>query len=114
MEFASLNFAIQHIVGYMYKLEGYDQDWNISGTTNRATYSNVPIGNYTLHVKAFVGNADAADEGITIGVEVLPPLGSRGGLRRSTYCWRWPSPPSPTALPARSSASAAKRASSRT
>ena len=73
MEFASLNFAIQHIVGYMYKLEGYDQDWNISGNTNRATYSNVPIGRYTLHVKAFVGNADAAGEGITIGVEVLPP-----------------------------------------
>ena len=74
MEFASLNFAIQHIVGYMYKLEGYDHDWNISGTTNRATYSNVPIGSYTLHVRAFVGNADAAGEGITIGVEVPPPL----------------------------------------
>ncbi|WP_295935359.1 two-component regulator propeller domain-containing protein [uncultured Alistipes sp.] len=74
MEFASLNFAIQHLVGYMYKLEGYDQDWNISGTTNRAAYSNVPIGNYTLHVKAFAGNTDAADEGITIGVKVLPPL----------------------------------------
>ena len=73
MEFASLNFAIQHVVGYMYKLEGYDQDWNISGTTNRAAYSNVPIGDYKFHVKAFVGNADAADEGITIGVEVLPP-----------------------------------------
>ena len=113
MEFASLNFAIQHIVGYMYKLEGYDQDWNISGNTNRATYSNVPIGRYTLHVKAFVGNADAAGEGITIGVEVLP-LGSPGGPRRSTCCWRWPSPPWHSASPVRSSASAARRASSRT
>lgn len=73
MEFASLNFAIQHVVGYMYKLEGYDKDWNISGTTNSAAYSNVPIGDYRFHVRAFVGNADAADAGIEIGVEVLPP-----------------------------------------
>ena len=73
MEFASLNYAIQHVVGYMYKLEGYDKDWNISGTTNRASYSNLPIGDYRFHVRAFVGNADSADEGISIGVEVLPP-----------------------------------------
>lgn len=74
VEFATLDFAIQHEVGYMYKLEGYDKDWNISGTINRASYSNVPIGDYHFHVKAFVGNADTADEGISIEVEVLPPL----------------------------------------
>lgn len=73
LEFASLNYAIQHAVEYMYKLEGYDQDWNISGTTNRAAYSNLPIGSYKFHVKAFVGNTAASDEGITIDVEVLPP-----------------------------------------
>lgn len=74
IDFASLNFAIQHMVGYMYKLEGYDQDWNVSGTANRASYSNLPIGEYTFHVKAFAGNTTAADEGITIRVSVLPPL----------------------------------------
>lgn len=73
LEFASLNFGIQHVVEYMYKLEGYDQDWNISGTTNRAAYSNLPIGSYRFHVKAFAGNTAAADEGIVLGVEVLPP-----------------------------------------
>lgn len=74
MEFASLNYAIQHAVGYMYKLEGYDRDWNISGTTNRASYSNLPIGHYRFHVKAFVGNTAAADDGIAIAVDVLPPF----------------------------------------
>ena len=73
LEFASLNYAMQHMAGYMYKLEGYDKDWNISGSTNRATYSNLPIGDYRFRVRAFVGNADSADEGISIGVEVLPP-----------------------------------------
>lgn len=73
MDFAALNYAVQHVVGYMYKLEGYDRDWNVVGPTNRASYSNLPIGHYRFHVRAFAGNADAADEGITIGVEVLPP-----------------------------------------
>ena len=62
LEFASLNYAMQHMAGYMYKLEGYDKDWNISGSTNRATYSNLPIGDYRFRVRAFVGNADSADE----------------------------------------------------
>lgn len=74
IEFASLNFALQHAVGYMYKLEGYDRDWSIAGQTNRAAYSNLPIGNYRFLVKAFAGNADTADEGISIDVKVLPPL----------------------------------------
>lgn len=73
MDFAALNYAVQHVVGYMYKLEGYDHDWNVAGSINRASYSNLPIGEYRFHVRAFVGNADAADEGISIGVEVLPP-----------------------------------------
>lgn len=98
LEFASLNYALQHMVGYMYKLEGYDKDWNISGSTNRATYSNLPIGDYRFRVRAFVGNADSVDEGISIGVEVLPPplahvvgqdalraAGADGGCRRKPY-----------------------------
>ena len=71
--FASLNHAVQHAVRYMYKLEGYDSDWNLSGAVNRASYSNVPAGDYTLHVKAFVGHAGTAGEGIRMGVKILPP-----------------------------------------
>lgn len=71
--FAALNHTVQHAVRYMYKLEGYDSDWNISGAVNRASYSNVPAGDYTLHVKAFVGHPDAAGDGIRLGVRILPP-----------------------------------------
>ena len=74
ISFASLNQAIQHAVGYMYKLEGYDSDWILAGNVNRASYSNLPVGDYRLLVKAFVGNVDAADEGIAIDVAVHPPL----------------------------------------
>ncbi len=73
IEFASLNYAIQHQVEYIYRLEGYDRDWNISGVTNRASYSNLPAGRYTFRVKASAGNADVEDEGIAIEIHVRPP-----------------------------------------
>ncbi|MDE6046036.1 MAG: response regulator, partial [Alistipes sp.] len=73
VEFSALNFAVQHAVRYMYKLEGYDRDWNVSGAVNRASYSNVPAGRYTLHVRAFAGHAETADSGIRLGVDILPP-----------------------------------------
>ncbi|MCM1151965.1 MAG: ATP-binding protein [Alistipes senegalensis] len=73
IEFAALNHAVRHAVHYMYKLEGYDRDWNVSGAINRASYSNVPAGSYMLHVKAFAGHAETQDDGIRIGIEILPP-----------------------------------------
>ena len=73
IQFASLNFDIQHAVRYMYRLEGYDQTWNLSGDVNRASYSNVPQGRYRFVVKAFVDNPSEADEGISIAVRILPP-----------------------------------------
>ena len=73
VEFAALNYAVQHAVRYMYKLEGYDSDWNVSGAVNRASYSNVPAGHYMLHVKAFAGHAEPDDDGIRLSIEILPP-----------------------------------------
>lgn len=73
VEFAALNHAVQHAVSYMYRLEGYDLDWNAAGSVNRAFYSNVPPGRYTLHVKAVTGSADTAGDGIRMEIEILPP-----------------------------------------
>ena len=73
IQFASLNFGIQHAVRYMYRLEGYDHTWNLSGTVNRAAYSNVPPGDYRLVVKAFFDNPSEADEGIAVAVRIRPP-----------------------------------------
>ena len=73
IQFSSLNFGIQHAVRYMYLLEGYDKEWNYSGTVNRASYSNVPAGRYRFIVKAFVDNPSEADEGIAVDIRILHP-----------------------------------------
>lgn len=74
IDFAALNFAMQEEIGYMYKLEGYDQDWNVAGRMNSATYSNVPKGRYTFRVKAYVGSVAAIDEERQIEVVIHPPF----------------------------------------
>jgi len=74
VEFASLNYALQDRMCYMYRLEGYDRDWNIIGKINSASFSNVPYGRYRLHVKAFVNSPATADDGISMDIVIRPPL----------------------------------------
>ncbi len=73
IEFAALNQAVQHTVGYRYKLEGYDRDWAFAGTSNSAFYSSLPVGDYRFRVKASTDSSDAGGEEIGIDVRVLPP-----------------------------------------
>lgn len=73
LQFASLNFAIQNTVRYMYRLEGYDQTWTMSGAFNRASYTNVPRGRYRFVVKAFVDTPSETGDEISVEIRILPP-----------------------------------------
>lgn len=73
IDFASLDFSLQHLIGYMYKLDGYDQVWNQAGRLNSASYSNVPTGRYTFRVKGYMGNVAKSDGEITLEVVIRPP-----------------------------------------
>lgn len=54
IRFASLNYQLQHRVHYMYMLEGYDNKWISANDTRAVSYSDVPAGEYTFRVKAFL------------------------------------------------------------
>ncbi len=50
--FVGLNYVNQSKSKYAYKLEGFDEDWNISESFNRiASYNNIPPGEYLFTVK---------------------------------------------------------------
>lgn len=70
--FSALSYANPGGNSYVYKLEGFDKDWLEAGKDNRATYSNLPPGSYTLRVKG--GNSDGVwnEEGISLRIEVKP------------------------------------------
>lgn len=71
--FASLSFANPDNNQYMYKLEGFDKDWIHAGNDNRATYTNLPAGNYTLLVRASNNDNQWSDSELSLRVRVLPP-----------------------------------------
>jgi serine phosphatase RsbU (regulator of sigma subunit) len=49
-EFSSVCFENENNNKYKWYLEGYDSDWNNWTNESKAIYTNLPEGNYTLHV----------------------------------------------------------------
>ena len=50
--YAGLSFTAPQKVTYQYKLEGFDDQWSPVTQQRRATYSNIPPGEYTFRVRA--------------------------------------------------------------
>ena len=73
-EFAALDFADPRANRFAYKLEGFDFDWEQAGSRRTVTYTNLPDGHYTLHVRA--ANADGvwSETAFSLPVDVDPPL----------------------------------------
>lgn len=52
IKFAAQSYQLPQKNLYSYKLGGFDKDWSPARTKNEATYTNLPPGNYTFHVRA--------------------------------------------------------------
>ena len=76
-EFIGLHFGNPHQVSYSYKLENFDKDWSPWSKRNRAIYSYLPSGKYTLHVKGANGDNVESDL-ISYEFEIIPPFWERG------------------------------------
>ncbi len=72
--FASLSYCSPEKNQYAYRLEGFDRDWNYVGNQTKATYTNLPAGNYTLHVKATNNDGVWSVHEATLQIEVRPPF----------------------------------------
>jgi diguanylate cyclase (GGDEF)-like protein len=72
-ELAALDFAAPLNNRFQYWLEGSNRGWVDAGTRRTVTYSNLPGGDYTLHVRA--ANADGTwnTRGVSIPMHVDPP-----------------------------------------
>jgi signal transduction histidine kinase/ligand-binding sensor domain-containing protein len=51
-EFSALDFHEPYKNQYQYFLEGFDSKWTLSGNRRYASYTNLPHGTYTFHLKA--------------------------------------------------------------
>jgi len=71
-EFAALDYAQPDRNQYQYKLEGFDPDWIQNNNLNRATYTNLPSGNYIFKVKGSNNDGVWSDESINLHVIIEP------------------------------------------
>ncbi|RZK19380.1 MAG: response regulator, partial [Pedobacter sp.] len=74
IEYASLSFIAPNKLQYAFKMEGFDKSWNNVGSQRKATYTNLPAGEYIFKVKVI--DDLGADIGTisSIKVTILPPF----------------------------------------
>lgn len=72
-DFSVLDFLDPEKNQYRYMLEGFDHDWIENGTRNSATYTSLPPGDYRLRVQGANSAGVWNREGLSLGIEVLPP-----------------------------------------
>ncbi|QDP01771.1 EAL domain-containing protein [Thalassotalea sp. PS06] len=74
LEFVSPNATFSSAVKYRYKMEGIDDAWVYTDSTNkRATYTKLNPGSYEFHVQAFSSNSQEYKSSPTLTVNILPP-----------------------------------------
>lgn len=73
-EFTALNYTSPEKNQYKYMLEGYDNGWQTSRYQRTAIYTQVPSGKYTFRVKASNNDDVWNNEGVSVNIEVKPPL----------------------------------------
>lgn len=74
LEYAALSFLAPGKIRYAYKMEGFDPDWNYVGRQKKATYTNLPAGEYVFKVKATDFNGNWSQQPAQIKVTILPPF----------------------------------------
>tara|TARA_R100001143_G_scaffold63570_1_gene72059 strand:+ start:12819 stop:16958 length:4140 start_codon:yes stop_codon:yes gene_type:complete len=72
-EFAALDYSAPEKNRYMYKLQGFNDDWIDAGNQGTATYTNLPHGKYTLRVKGSNNDGIWNEDGLALAVFVTPP-----------------------------------------
>ncbi|MDD4991665.1 MAG: two-component regulator propeller domain-containing protein [Paludibacter sp.] len=74
LEFVALSYCAPDKNQYAYKLEGFDKDWNNRGNDHKISYTNLPPGKYTLHIKGSNNDGVWNADGVKLKINILPPF----------------------------------------
>ncbi|GAB4296425.1 MAG: hypothetical protein Kow0098_19600 [Ignavibacteriaceae bacterium] len=72
--FAALDYSSPEKIKYLYKLEGFDKDWQEAGNNNFAAYTNLPPGEFTFIVKATNGDGIPIEKPVWLTIFISPPF----------------------------------------
>lgn len=73
IEFAALNYSDRARITYKYILDGYEDQWHISGSNRIASYANVPPGHYLFRVCVVDESTGAMTHECSLRITVTPP-----------------------------------------
>ncbi|MFW6267514.1 MAG: hybrid sensor histidine kinase/response regulator transcription factor, partial [Marinilabiliaceae bacterium] len=74
-EFSALHFSSPEKIKYAYRLIGFNDEWQETGSANRrATYTNLHEGDYVFEVRATNNDGSWSSEKASISFAVKPPL----------------------------------------
>ncbi len=71
--FLGMNYRDPAFTRYRYRIEGYDEDWNLVGTQRRVFLANLPPGSYTFQVQAAPRFGPYSEYAAAIPFTILPP-----------------------------------------
>jgi len=71
--FAAIDFRDPAANQFAYRLEGFDKDWNYSGSVNHASYTNLPGGSYVFRVKAANNDGLWNEAGASVDFRIAVP-----------------------------------------
>lgn len=72
--FIALEYTDPNSVQYAYKMDGIDNDWVYAGHRQFLSYSGIPPGSYSLHIKAANGQGIWGRHEILLGIVIHPPF----------------------------------------
>lgn len=78
-EFTGIDYSNPEDNRHLFMLENYDENWNLAGSERKATYFNVPPGNYVFRIK--VVNSYGVWTTKNIEVIITPPWWTRWWFR---------------------------------
>jgi signal transduction histidine kinase/ligand-binding sensor domain-containing protein/DNA-binding NarL/FixJ family response regulator len=74
-EFSALHFSSPDKIRYAYRLVGFNDEWQETGSSNRRiTYTNLRFGEYTLQVRATNNDGIWAPEISELNIVIAPPI----------------------------------------
>ncbi len=74
IEFAALDFTNPSRNRYIYKMEGFNEDWVDAGNTRFITYTNLDPGKYTFMIKGSNSDGTWNNDAKTITIIIAPPF----------------------------------------
>lgn len=74
IEYASLSFIAPNKLLYAFKMDGFDKNWNNVAGQRKATYTNLPAGDYRFQVKVIDDSGADVGQVSSIQIKILPPF----------------------------------------